>query len=133
MINWNEKARKMGYDNPKTMIADLYYVKEMSLEEVADKLIVSRTALTHFMDESSFPRRNKEDTKWIRGGPKCPDCGEVNSRVLQTFPGDIYYRYRICRSCKRRFMTKEIVEDTDGVLDISTGNRDIALHLLEIE
>ena len=46
---------------------------------------------------------------------KCPDCPEVDSRVVETRyrrRRNVYLRRRECRSCGRRFNTEErIVED----------------------
>ena len=111
MIDWIEKAKEMNYDDPRKMIVDLYYAQGMSLDEIADKLIVSKSAVQQFMENSSLPRRDTKGSGQTRGGPKCPDCGAQNSKVLWSSLGEFYYRHRQCRECKRKFTTKEVVED----------------------
>jgi len=110
MIDWIEKAKEMNYNDPREMIADFYYVQGMSLDEIADKLIVSKSAVQQFMEASSLPRRGIK--RQVKGGPKCPDCGAQNSKVLWSSLGKFYYRHRQCRECRRKFTTKEVVEDS---------------------
>lgn len=112
-LNWNKIAKDHGYDDPKRMIVEMYYLEDQSLNEIADKLIVSSQAIVDFMKNHGLPRRKPAEAlgrRWSKGGPPCPDCGCTKSKVVQSFPGKPYRRYRWCKECKRYFLTKEIVE-----------------------
>jgi len=115
-LNWNEIAKKHGYDDPVKMVVELYYLEDKSLEEAAARLIVSKSALADFMQNHGLPRREPSKAlarRWSRGGPSCPACGCTKSRIIQSFPGEPYRRYRRCKECKRYFLTKEIPEQED--------------------
>ena len=112
-LNWNEIAKKQGYSDPVRMVVEMYYLEDQSLNEAADKLVVSSSALMEFMQKHGLPRREQSKSlarRWSRGGPRCPDCGCTKSRIIQSFPGEPYRRYRRCKECKRYFLTKEVIE-----------------------
>ena len=41
---------------------------------------------------------------------KCPYCGEVDSKVIDSRPTEDGEKIRRCLNCKKRFTTYEIVE-----------------------
>jgi len=116
-VDWDAIARKQGYSDPVRMVVEMYYLEEMSLNEVCDRLIISTTALLRFMDLHNLPRKDWTKsirrTRWVNEGPRCPSCGSTRSKVIQTFPGEPYRRYRRCKECKRYFLTKEIPGQED--------------------
>lgn len=106
-IDWGRLALERGYDTPRQMLEDLYITKGLPLQSVADKLIVSATAVRHAMLAMGIKLRPRHQ---ILKGPSCPKCTIQNSRVIASHPfGSYMIRYRICLSCGARFKTKEVV------------------------
>lgn len=54
----------------------------------------------------------------------CPDCGSRNVYVTDTLPGfdTEIYRRKMCRDCKSRFRTVEVVDD--GSSEFNKGYRE---------
>jgi len=112
MIDWGAIALKFGYNDPKKLVSDLYWEKGLSLNETADKLIVSVTALVRFMNENNIKRRDPRYFKReVISGPECPSCGERESKVVAAWglTDEGYERERCCKECGRYFRTVEMV------------------------
>jgi len=112
VIDWDGIAFERGYKNPVEMVDDLYWGRGMSLNEVSDELIVSRTALIKFMKENGIGARGRIEALKNGGlGPKCPSCGSGRSTVSSSWGMTErgYERERYCKDCGRYFRTVEIV------------------------
>lgn len=49
-------------------------------------------------------------------GPACPHCGSIRTRRISngwSEPDDHYLRYKVCTSCRKRFVTVEAVVPPD--------------------
>jgi hypothetical protein len=107
MINWTALAKKFGYDDPCTMLRDLYWNKGLSVQDVADKLCLANGSVTKQMALCLIPRRKRIQ---VTGGPPCPSCGHHRTRiVLSERKKEKYVRTRICLKCSMKFKTKEEV------------------------
>ena len=59
---------------------------------------------------------------------RCPNCGAMESRVLDSRPveeGDSIKRRRECTACGRRFTTYETIETTPVLVIKNGGNREV--------
>ncbi len=58
---------------------------------------------------------------------KCPYCGKMNTRVIDSRPGKIEFevrRRRECQTCTQRFTTYERIEQTPVVIIKKDGRRE---------
>lgn len=57
MINWNEKAKALGFEDEKTMLLALY--REYSLSQLAELLKVSTSSLGQYMSSCGLTLRSR--------------------------------------------------------------------------
>jgi predicted Zn-ribbon and HTH transcriptional regulator len=58
-----------------------------------------------------YLREKKGDEGYIVEPPplKCPACKSNNLRVTKTIPTEPVIRYRLCRDCGHKFITKQLL------------------------
>ena len=103
-INWAAIAKNHGYDDPVQMIKDLYE-QGNSMTDIADKLILSTTAVRTFMLANGITPRSQAK---LRTSPPCPECGHTGATVILSFTDpEGVTRRRSCRKCQHSFITRE--------------------------
>ena len=117
-IDWDELARSRVYSSSKRMLVEMYYVRGLSLSELAESIGISAYALREKMEELNLPRREIGGANNTIAGFICPYCGSSNATVdsnCHMRDGE-YMRWRLCQneSCKRRFKTVEVAQLKDA-------------------
>ena len=103
-IDWRAIARKQGYDDPVEMVRDMY-AQGNSMTDIADKLILSPTAVRNFMVANGITPRSPAK---LHASPPCPVCGCTDATVtLSLADPEGVTRRRLCRNCGKLFMTRE--------------------------
>jgi len=103
-IDWQQLAKDRGFNSVKEMLRTFYNERKMSINKIADELIVSPSAVHQKMKRLGIKTR-----RYYKGIP-CPTCGHQMSTIKVSFPanGDIFRR-RYCKKCGHPFITRESV------------------------
>ncbi|RLC49279.1 MAG: hypothetical protein DRH57_00220 [Candidatus Cloacimonadota bacterium] len=93
----------------RNKLIDWYYKEGLSPGEIADKIGRSRSAVYFLLRKYGLPLRGDEKGRKLLS-PACPKCGSHEAITLVSANGGSeIIRYRICRKCKYKFRTKEVI------------------------
>jgi len=110
-VDWDELAKKHGFDNIRDLIIDLYYRQSKSIQDLHSLLGVSRGSLYSCLNQLNLPSKGRALARYV-AGPPCPKCGATKARIIYSKGFSFgHRRIKVCKECGNKFVTIERVKE----------------------